>query len=185
MGRIIGLTGGKGKGKTTACLNLAGQLSDQGVIVKGFCSPPVFTDGIKTGIDVVSLPSFERRRLGLIGELEGFIQIRVWSMDPKTFDWINHMMKRFTSSDLLMFDEFGPLEVEQQKGWHKALDVLKTANYHVAVITFRPDYSEFFIGEFPEIEMINLDDENSADILAKKVKAYLDQAKVMKVKAYD
>ena len=181
MGKIIGLTGSRGKGKTSACMELAGHLSDRGVVVRGFCSPPVFTDSIKTGIDVVSLPSFERRRLGLIGELEGYVQVRVWSMDPKTFDWINHMMKRFANSDVLIFDEFGPLEVEQGNGWHQALDVLKTANYHIAVITFRPDYEEFFIQEFPEIEIINLDELDKADVLFETVKEYLNEAKVTKV----
>ena len=180
MGKIIGLTGNKGKGKTHACLELAGQLSDQGVVVKGFCSPPVFSEGIKTGIDVVSLPSFERRRLGIIGEIEGFIPIRVWSMDPKTFDWINHMMGRYSISEVLIFDEFGPLEVEQGKGWHKALDVLKQGNYSVAVITFRPDYQEFFKHEFPEIEIMNLDDHDSADGFYDRVKDCLVQAKVLK-----
>ncbi len=180
MGKIIGLTGGKSKGKTTACLNLAGMLSDKGVEVKGFCSPPVFTEGIKTGIDVVSLPSFERRRLGVIGEIEGFIQIRVWSMDPKTFDWINHMMKRFANAEVLIFDEFGPLEVEQTKGWHQALDVLRTANYKVAVITFRPDYQEFFGQEFPDIEIVNLDNDGTADALFETVESYLSQAKAIK-----
>jgi nucleoside-triphosphatase THEP1 len=180
MGEIIGLTGSKGKGKTYACLELAGRLIDQGVLVKGFCSPPVLLEGVKTAIDVVSLPSFERRRLGVIGEIEGYTQIRVWSMDPAAFEWINRQLKRLTSTDVLMFDEFGPLEVAQQKGWYKALDVLKTAKYHLAVITFRPDYQDFFKREYPEISIINLDDLASPDVFYTKVEDRLRQVRVLK-----
>lgn len=158
MGVIIGLTGSKGIGKTQTCAQFAAQMSDQNVEVKGFYSPPVFENGLKTAIDVVALPTFERRRLGVLGEVEGFIQVRIWSMDPNTFNWINRMLKRFAKSEVLILDEFGPLEVEQGEGWSKALDLLKDGSFDLAVTTFRPDYQDFFRQSFPEIQILNLDE---------------------------
>lgn len=183
MGEIIGLTGSSGKGKTFACLELAGRLIDQGVVVKGFCSPPVFEDSIKTAIDVLSLPSFERRRLGVLAAIEGYTLVRKWSMDPATFEWINRMSGRFSSTDVLMFDEFGPLEVEQGQGWHKALDVLKTGKYYLAVITFRPDYQDFFKREHPGIHLINLDGHDTPDVFYTEVVDRLRQAQVLKAQS--
>ncbi|MGB4595098.1 MAG: nucleoside-triphosphatase [Anaerolineaceae bacterium] len=183
MGEIIGLTGSKGKGKSFACMELAGRLIDKSVLVKGFYSPPVFTEGVKTAIDVVSLPSFERKQLGVIGEIEGYVQIRVWSMNPATFEWINRQLKRLTSTDVLMIDEFGPLEVEQQKGWFTALEVLKTAKYHLAVITFRPEYQEYFKQEFTEIKIINLDKLDSPEYFYAEVEKRLLQARVIKAES--
>lgn len=181
MGEIIGLIGSKGKGKTYTLMELAGRLIDRGVLVKGFLSPPVIKEGVKIAIDVLSLPSFERRRLGVLGEIEGYIQIRIWSMNPATFEWINRMLGRFSSADVLMFDEFGPLEVEQGKGWFKALDVLKTAKYELAIISFRPDYQDFFKLEFPEINFINMD-EHDSDYFYAVVEDRLRQSRILKAR---
>lgn len=157
MRNLIGLTGNRGSGKTQLCVKLAHDLTAQNIVVKGFYSPAVFEDGVKLGIDTVSLPSFERRALAKVGAIDGQIRLGKWSMDPATFEWINQSLDQISTADVLIFDEIGPLEVEQKAGWRKALDLVEKAEYDLAVITFRPDYVPLFKDKFSHIHIFNLD----------------------------
>ncbi len=172
MRKLFGLTGSKGSGKTQTCMKLAHELSDQNILIKGFYSPAMFEDGIKFGIDTVSLPSFERRTLARVGVVDGHIRLGKWSMDPETFMWINQSLDKMSTAEVLIFDEIGPLEVEQKAGWCKTLDLIEEAEYDLAVITFRPDYVALFKEKFPHMCIFNVDQSDARTAF----KAAVDQA---------
>ncbi|MGB4675600.1 MAG: nucleoside-triphosphatase, partial [Aggregatilineales bacterium] len=61
--RVALVTGDSGAGKTTWCRSLVEAARQRGLRVAGLLSPPVFEQGVKTGIDLLDLTTGERRRL--------------------------------------------------------------------------------------------------------------------------
>ena len=59
------LTGPAGSGKTTLCMRLLALAAERSLQVGGVCSLPVMVAEKKTGIDLLTLPDRERRRLAV------------------------------------------------------------------------------------------------------------------------
>ena len=60
---LLLLTGGRGAGKTRWCLKLLDEARAAGISAVGVLSPPVYTAGDKTAIDLLELASGQRQRL--------------------------------------------------------------------------------------------------------------------------
>ena len=59
---LLLLTGGRGAGKTRWCLKLLDEARAAGISAVGVLSPPVYTAGDKTAIDLLELASGQRQR---------------------------------------------------------------------------------------------------------------------------
>ena len=86
-GEIIILTGKLQSGKTSFCLDLAQNAKDMGINLAGVLSPGVFHQDEKTGIDVLNLKNWERRRLAVLrGKEQTGLETRRWSFYPEIVD---------------------------------------------------------------------------------------------------
>lgn len=157
MPEMIGLTGKSGVGKTRVCQQIVQAAKTNGFSISGFFCPAVFEDGIKTGINVSLLPGEETYPLATLENRAGWLQIGRWWMDPGVFDLVNEHLKSFTGSTLLVIDEIGPAEIEENKGWPATLDLLHHGCFKFVVVSFRPAYIDFFQKAYPGIKIINLD----------------------------
>ena len=134
------LTGSSGAGKTTWCLELTRVAAAAGRRVSGLCSPAVWEDGRKMGIDLVDLHSSLRRRLairkppGAIGEQAGS---RDWQFDEQVLQWGNALITP-AENDLFILDELGPLEFEHNRGLVNAFVVLDHGGFDLACVVVRP-----------------------------------------------
>jgi hypothetical protein len=61
-----------------------------------------------------------------------------WEYDPGMFAWANEALSHSTPCDLLVVDEVGPLELRGERGWAKALEVLRSREYRAALVVCRP-----------------------------------------------
>jgi nucleoside-triphosphatase len=138
-GEIIILTGKIQSGKTNFCLDLAQNAKDMGFNLAGVLSPGVFHQDEKTGIDVVNLKSWERRRLAVLrGRGQIGIETRHWSFYPGIVDWGNQVLKNAVPCDLLIIDELGPLEFEREEGWVAGVSAVDSGEYQAALVVIRP-----------------------------------------------
>jgi nucleoside-triphosphatase THEP1 len=132
---IIILTGERGVGKTTVCREAVALAQAEGYACGGILTlaqPDV-------ELDVLDVSSGETRRLTLTPDAEPAIVQGRFRFDPDTMDWGNAALTRTPPCQLLVVDEVGPLELEQRKGWTKALDVLQIGNFALALIVVRPE----------------------------------------------
>jgi hypothetical protein len=135
------LTGWREAGKTTLCRRLAQAARQAGWGVAGLLSPARFENGVKTGIEVLDLRSDEHRLLASCtpGEIAG-LQLGKWYMDPNALMWGNQVLQHATPCDILIIDELGPLEFDQQAGWSAGFPAIEQGLYRGALVVIRPEY---------------------------------------------
>lgn len=164
MAELIGLTGKSGAGKTKVCQDIIQAAIRAGLSVFGFYCPAVFAEKEKTGIEVCLLPGGGTYLLGSLENRENWLPIGRWWMDPSVFDLVNEHLKKFVRSDLLLIDEVGPAEIEGNKGWPVAMNLLKEGHFQIGVVSFRPAYIEFFKEKYPTMKVLNLDEGGQAEV---------------------
>lgn len=133
--RTIILTGERGVGKSTVCretiaLAQAKRYSCGGILTLRR------SDDI---LDVLDVHSGNVHRLTLEpGGKQAVVQGR-FRFDPKILAWGNDALMHATPCHLLVVDELGPLEIEQEQGWQQAFEVLHEAKFDMALVVVRPE----------------------------------------------
>jgi nucleoside-triphosphatase len=143
--KIIVITGGRGAGKTTLCRKRIEAARFAGEDIGGIISPARFNGGEKTGIWAEKLRTGERRLLASLatGELSGH-SLGPWTFDLQALEWGNQVIVTAPPCDLLVIDELGPLEFNQNMGWNATFEVLRCQNYKLALVVIRPECIEAF-----------------------------------------
>jgi len=161
---ILVVSGWRGAGKTTWCRQLAELGRARGLEVAGLLSPARFAAGfeadgllVKTGIEVEDLHTGQRRLLAsrLEGELQG-LRLGPWTFDDAVLAWGNQVLATTIACDILIIDELGPLEFDQQQGWSAGFDLIDRRRYRLAAVVVRPEYLAPFQQRWPEAKSISL-----------------------------
>ncbi len=158
------VSGWRGVGKTTWCRRLVARGRARGLACAGLLSPARFAASadlggpvVKTGIEVEDVRTGQRRLLAsrLAGELHG-LQLGPWTFDEAILAWGNQVLAATTACDILVIDELGPLEFDQQQGWAAGFDLIERRCYRLAVVVVRPEYLEPFQQRWPQASVITL-----------------------------
>jgi nucleoside-triphosphatase THEP1 len=113
------LTGKIHIGKTTVCQSVIARARQQGWRVAGLLSPTVFdSDGQRIAVQMIDLATDEKRTLARLNQDLGGPQIGPYRFDSETLTWGHHVLTRAIDRgcDLLVIDEIGRLELEQDSG---------------------------------------------------------------------
>ena len=122
--RLILFTGDRHAGKTTAVGKLAQSLQENGFKVAGFLSLACCQDGKLIGYDIFDLTS--QKRLPLARDFLGKKVVkRRFEFNDDTFGYVHKRLldKEILEADLVIIDEFGPLELEGG-GYRETIDEL-------------------------------------------------------------
>ena len=122
--KIILWAGPKHSGKTTAVLGLSEEARAAGFVVAGLAAPSIYEDNRLIGFDAIDLYTFTRgplsrrglkspRRAGPFGFLSEGLALGHEALTRPAA----------RSADLVIVDEFGPLELDGA-GWRKEVDTL-------------------------------------------------------------
>ncbi len=138
-GRLILVTGPSGSGKTLWCLALAERVKALGFHASGLVSPAVFEGDLKIGIDLLDLGSGSKRHLAARRGVSVKEQITEdWHIDDETLNWGNDILAHSVSSQFLILDELGPLELERGVGLTTGIDLIAARSYRLACVAVRP-----------------------------------------------
>lgn len=146
-GRIVFLTGAPGAGKTGVCQRVAQLTRHKGLRVSGLITEARRLASGRIVQTVVNLRTGERRRLadylgvdkgepigsGVSGRFS-------WTFVSDSVRWGRHELDRCLtgSTDLLVVDQLGPLELVAGSGWANAVDVLRARRFDLALVVVNP-----------------------------------------------
>ena len=161
---MLVLSGEKGCGKTTLLRDL---LTDHHVRAQGFLSVKDILDGVVKGISLITLPEHRVLPMATTTPMMTDVSTGKYYFYPGIFELINRHFQRIRPNLPFIFDEFGPLEM-QQKGHYPVFSCLQKHAEHTLVVV-RSDLREIFLDKFcvafPVIQM-DLDLEDSGAVRA-------------------
>ena len=123
--KIIIVTGERGEGKTTFVKKIIDVLKDEGLETKGFLSLALFDDEIKIGYNLLNIPDNKVASFIRTNEFQGMVKFRKYYFSNEGIIWGNKILLSYkkNTSDILVIDEIGPLELEGG-GWAESLNEL-------------------------------------------------------------
>jgi nucleoside-triphosphatase THEP1 len=164
---VVIITGERGAGKTTVCQALVEMAKQQSLRVEGVISPVIFSNGVKTGIQVENAATGERRMLACLNgdNSQCELQTSHWAFDPDATLWGSQILEHSGDCDMLIVDELGPLELEQQRGWVEGISALNRMKYRMGVVVIRPELIEKAKKLWPDAEVFTVSGENHLERL--------------------
>lgn len=145
--RIVFLVGGPGCGKTTVCQRVVEAARHRGLRVSGLITEARRLSSGRIAQTVLNIRTGERRRLAdYVGVDEGEpigrgVAGRLsWTFVGDSVRWGRHELDRCLSgsSDLLVIDQLGPLELLAGSGWANAVRLLEEGRYGFALVVVNP-----------------------------------------------
>jgi len=154
---LVLVTGIKGAGKTSWCMDLIEHARTFDLKICGLISPAVFESGQKVGIDLLDLSSGECRRLAYrAGDADGDLRTTDWQMVAETLEWGNAILESINSCDLFILDELGPLEFERSIGLIAGLDIIDAHKNFPSIVVVRPSLLPLTGKRWPWAQVIDV-----------------------------
>ena len=133
--------GGKHSGKTTSAANLAQTARDKGFNVAGLLAPSLYCDGRLIGFDALDLGSKKRAPLARRQTGPGKSERFTFITDGLKLGNAALSAEATKSADLIIVDEFGPLELNGD-GWRKNVDSLLASSSAVILLVVRRELAD-------------------------------------------
>ena len=141
--RIYVISGERNIGKTLLCLAIKNKIMSGSGIVRGVISPGLYREDAKIGILVLDIASGEQRQLASYEPgWDTSHPERLWRFDDQVLAWGNQKILASVPTDILIIDEIGYLELENNEGWTSAMKVLDDGLFQKAIIVVRPELLE-------------------------------------------
>jgi nucleoside-triphosphatase len=152
------ISGARGAGKTSWCTALVDQARQIGLSVSGILCPAVFADGQKIGIDLVEIRNGKRYRLGMRRNEDSGegTYVGCWRFDEQVLAWGNRILQELDPSDLVIIDELGPLELQDNNGLLAGLNILDEHIYRTAFVVIRPELLGLAQTRWPEAQVLEI-----------------------------
>ncbi|MDK2982471.1 MAG: nucleoside-triphosphatase [Chloroflexota bacterium] len=174
MPELFIITGARNVGKTRLCMRLIEMLQAQKRPVCGLVSPGIYENGCKTGILVREIASGDEKQLATYEPgWDPEVPSREWRFDMQAVEWGNERLQAIRKAEILLIDELGYLEMEQNRGWTAALSLLDGRKYEQAVLVIRPDLLDIARSRWHPSAFISVKSESEREEQALKLLAYL------------
>lgn len=145
--KVYILSGGKGSGKTTKCIEIAQKLKNAGYRIGGFLAPGTIEEGKRNKIQLQNLQTNEVIEFAQREARENWQLIQSFYFNPKAIlmgeEWLR---KQQENSDFLFIDEIGRFDVDGQIWGPVLLELLYSST--PLVLTIRDLFVDDVIQHF-------------------------------------
>ncbi|BBB48575.1 nucleoside-triphosphatase [Pelolinea submarina] len=168
------ISGQKNAGKTKLCLRLVEKLQQDSIQVNGLVSPGLYQEGHKVGILVRDIATGEEKPMAVFDPgWDPEVPEREWRFNMGAVEWGNECLIKAAHSDVLIIDELGFLEMEQNRGWTAGLGLLDSGDYKHALIVIRPDLLETACKRWKPNHFVAVQENFDTEELVDKICDYL------------
>ena len=143
------ITGERHTGKTTFLIHRIQQLKDSGHSISGIISRGTFVDGKRYSFYIQDVSTQEEQLLMCSEPKSGTEKIGKFFFAPHTFEWGTSVLQKAIKNPtkVIVLDEIGKLELEDNKGWAPVLkDLLQTKTQLFLVV--REEWVSKFIEKY-------------------------------------
>ncbi len=150
---VFMITGEVHEGKTTFVEKIISLLRAKNIYVTGFLSKGHFYQGKRQAFSLYNISTERSVPLAKANEMEGWLKFRSFWFNPRALTLGNQILSFACkdSSDIIVIDEVGPMELDGQ-GWHTSLLKLSTLTSQVQIWVVRNSIIEEVIQKY---ELIN------------------------------
>jgi len=159
------LTGDLHVGKTTVCRAVVELARQRGYSVRGILTTPILDKaGERLGFTVLNLAGAEQRELARVERPRkggtdaerldyGGPSVGPFHFDPAVLQWGYDIVAQaiVARCDLLVVDEVGRLELEQNTGFGRALDLVATSAVQRILLVVRSSLLDAFRRRWPQL----------------------------------
>ena len=166
--RLILWTGPKHCGKTTSAARLIQMARTEGYIVAGILEPSLYDNGELLGFDVLNVQN--QKRTPLARRNKGKSQTGSFNFIKNGLKFGNAVLstEAIKFADLIIIDEFGPLELKGQ-GWRRNIDSLMSSSNAVILIIIRQELKDTFhqlYADVPCLELEAIEENSTLEVIA-------------------
>lgn len=160
--RLILWTGPKHCGKTTSAARLIQMARTEGYIVAGILEPSLYDNGELLGFDVLNVQNQKRTPLARRNKDKNTTGFFNFITDGLKFGNAVLSSETIKFADLIIIDEFGPLELKGQ-GWRRNIDSLLSSSNAIILIIIRQELKDTFRKLYADVPCLKLEaiEENS------------------------
>ena len=148
------LTGEIHIGKSTVCQSVVAEARRRGWRVAGLMSPTVFgAEGQRIAVQMIDLSTNEKRTLAMLNHDLGGPHVGPYHFDPCTLVWGHNVVAEAIARgcDLLVIDEIGRLELEQDAGL-AIVPLLAACPLPLSLLVVRRPLLHLFHQKLPRLE---------------------------------
>ena len=166
--RLILWTGLKHSGKTTSAIRLIQMVRTEGFIVAGILEPSLYDNGELIGFDVLDIQNQKRTSLARRKKSKNTKDSFNFITDGLKFGNAVLSSEATKSADLVIIDEYGPLELKGD-GWRRNIDSLLSCSGAIILIVIRQELKETFqqlYSDFPCLELEAFEEKSAYKVIA-------------------
>jgi nucleoside-triphosphatase THEP1 len=167
--RLILWTGPKHGGKTTSANHLVQTIRTEGFVITGILQPSIYDNDELIGFDVLDIQNQKRMPLAR-GKKKSKNTKGSFNFLKDGLEFGNAVLssEATKSADLVIIDEFGPLELEG-KGWRRNINSLLSCSNAIILIIIRQGLKEAFqqlYSDFACLELEALKEKSACEVIA-------------------
>ena len=175
------VTGNRESGKTSLCFKIVKNAVEKGLSVEGLISQKLFEKGKAKQIFCIDIKSGEKTPLALWEPgWDAINPMRDWKVNPAAPNWGNERLARIIRTDILIVDELGYQEFEQNSGWVTAFNIIGKKEIGISIVVVRPSLIHKAKEHWPNAVEVNLDRDSQEEIMITVEKYLLAIAKEKK-----
>lgn len=161
---LILWAGPKHSGKTTSAARLIQMARTEGFVVAGILQPSLYDNGELLGFDVLDVQNQKRTPLARRNKDKSKIGFFNFITDGLRFGNAVLNTEAIKFADLVIIDEFGPLELKGH-GWRRNIDLLLSSSNAIILIIIRHGLKDTFQKIYAGVPCLKLEaiEKNSAN----------------------
>ena len=166
--RLILWTGPKHSGKTSSTIRLIQMVRTEGFKVAGILEPSLYYNSELVGFDVLDIQNQKRMPLARRKKDKSTTGLFNFITDGLIFGNAVLSTEATKLADLVIIDEFGPLELKGN-GWRRNIDSLLSCSNAIILIVIRQELKETFqqlYADFPCPELEAIEEKSAREIIA-------------------
>jgi nucleoside-triphosphatase THEP1 len=171
--KLVLWTGQRHSGKTTSVAGLVNIAREEGFTVAGLLAPSVYRDGELLGFDALDLRNETRVLLARCKAEAGKAERFQFLQDGLKQGNVALSAEATKSADLIVIDEFGPLELNG-RGWRKNIDSLIASSNALILLVVRQELADSVCRLYVELSSrkLNAAEPKSIDIVIEMLRNF-------------